>query len=88
MTTMRERARAWLLHQPQEPDDLPSLTALLEAVERETVERCKLAVEKASRDSVRRFGQLMVNDHMGVNKAAADLAFKRTIDWFNKHVRG
>jgi carboxymethylenebutenolidase len=22
------------------------------------------------------------------NKAAADLAFKRTIDWFNKHVRG
>ena len=22
------------------------------------------------------------------NKAAADLAYKRTIDWFNKHVRG
>ena len=49
MTTMRERARAWLLHQPQEPDDLLSHTALLEAVERETVAR-----ERAERDVYRK----------------------------------
>ena len=38
------------------------------------VDAGKLAVEKASRDGVRTFGQLMVSDHMGVNKAAVDLA--------------
>jgi putative membrane protein len=34
----------------------------------------KLAAEKATNEAVRKFGQLMVTDHAGVNKSAADLA--------------
>ncbi len=33
----------------------------------------KLAVERASSDKVKAFGQLMVTDHTGVNKAATEL---------------
>jgi putative membrane protein len=36
----------------------------------------KLAAERASRPEVRKFGELMVTDHTGVNKAAVDLATK------------
>ena len=40
------------------------------------VDAGKLAAERASRADVKAFGQLMVSDHMGVNKAAVDLAGK------------
>jgi putative membrane protein len=36
----------------------------------------KLAVARASNDAVKKFGQLMVSDHTGVNKAAVELATK------------
>jgi putative membrane protein len=40
------------------------------------VDAGRLAAERASRADVKAFGQLMVTDHMGVNKAAVDLAGK------------
>jgi putative membrane protein len=40
------------------------------------VDAGKLAAERGSRADVKAFGQLMVTDHMGVNKAAVDLAGK------------
>jgi len=36
----------------------------------------KLAAQRASKPEVKQFGQLMVTDHTGVNKAAVDLATK------------
>ena len=36
----------------------------------------KLAAERASRPEVKKFGELMVTDHTGVNKAAVDLVTK------------
>jgi putative membrane protein len=36
----------------------------------------RLAAQRASRADVKAFGELMVADHMGVNKAATDLAGK------------
>ena len=36
----------------------------------------KLAAERASRPEVRKFGELMVTDHTGVNKAAVELVTK------------
>jgi putative membrane protein len=36
----------------------------------------KLAGEKGSTEAVRKFGQLMVTDHTGVNKSASELAAK------------
>jgi putative membrane protein len=38
------------------------------------VDAGKLAVQKATSDAVKKFGQLMVTDHMGVNKSASELA--------------
>lgn len=40
------------------------------------VDAGKLAASKASNDAVKKFGQLMVTDHTGVNKSASDLAAK------------
>jgi len=36
----------------------------------------KLAAERASKPEVKKFGELMVTDHTGVNKAAVDLVTK------------
>jgi putative membrane protein len=36
----------------------------------------RLAAERASKPDVRKFGELMVTDHTGVNKAAVELATK------------
>ena len=36
----------------------------------------KLAASRATNEQVKKFGELMVSDHTGVNKAAADLAAK------------
>ena len=36
----------------------------------------KLAASQSSNDAVKKFAQLMVTDHTGVNKAAVDLATK------------
>ena len=40
------------------------------------VDAGKLAARKASDADIRKFGQLMMSDHTGVNKAAVDLATK------------
>ena len=40
------------------------------------VDAGRLAAERATREDVRAFAQLMVTDHTGVNKSAADLAAK------------
>jgi putative membrane protein len=40
------------------------------------VDAGKLATTKGESDAVKKFGQLMVTDHMGVNKAAGELAAK------------
>jgi len=39
----------------------------------------KLAAERASRPEVRKFGELMVTDHTGVNKAAVELVTKLNV---------
>jgi hypothetical protein len=51
MTTTRERARAYFVAEGREPSDgdLNVLTALLEAVERETVERCAKEADKQAK---------------------------------------
>ena len=62
----------------QKMDDA-QIAAIVVAANQVDVDAGRLAVARASRDDVKAFGQLMVTDHMGVNKSAADLAAKLAV---------
>lgn len=52
------------------------IAAIVVTANQVDVDAGKLAQSKASSADVRKFGELMVNDHIGVNKSATDLAKK------------
>lgn len=55
------------------------IAAIVVTANQVDVDAGRLAVTKASNADVRKFGQLMVTDHTGVNKAAAELAAKLNV---------
>lgn len=52
----------------------PQIAAIVVTANQVDVDAGKLAAKSASNADVRKFAQLMVTDHTGVNKAAVDLA--------------
>ena len=59
----------------QKIDDA-QIAAIVVTANQVDVDAGKLAATRATREDVRAFAQLMVSDHTGVNKSAADLAAK------------
>ena len=57
------------------PNDA-QIAAIVVAANQVDIDAGKLAAQRASKPEVKQFGQLMVTDHTGVNKAAVDLATK------------
>jgi putative membrane protein len=56
----------------QAPTD-PQIAAIVVTANQVDIDAGALAAERASHPEVKKFGQLMVTDHTGVNKAAAEL---------------
>jgi putative membrane protein len=52
------------------------IAAIVVTANQVDIDAGKLAQSKATKADVRKFGELMANDHTGVNKAATDLATK------------
>jgi putative membrane protein len=52
------------------------IAAIVVTANQVDIDAGQLATSKAGSDEVRKFGQLMVTDHSGVNQAATDLAKK------------
>jgi putative membrane protein len=52
------------------------IAAIVVTANQVDIDAGKLAVERSSTDAIKKFAQLMVDDHSGVNKAAVDLITK------------
>jgi putative membrane protein len=59
----------------QAPTD-PQIAAIVVTANQVDIDAGRLAASKSSNPEVKKFGQQMVTDHTGVNKAATDLAAK------------
>ncbi|HEX5474644.1 MAG TPA: DUF4142 domain-containing protein [Vicinamibacterales bacterium] len=54
----------------------PQIASIVVTANQVDIDAGKLAEKKATNPDVKKFGQLMVTDHTGVNKAAVDLVHK------------
>ena len=55
------------------------IASIVETANQVDIDAGKVAASRSSNDAVKKFAQLMITDHTGVNKAAVDLVTKLTL---------